>query len=37
MNADLAHIDVSTFLPGIYILKISNKNGDTKTEKIVVN
>ncbi len=37
LNAALAHIDVSTFSPGIYILKISNKNGNTTTEKIVVN
>src|SRR5690606_19832917 len=37
VNAELAHVDVSTFSPGIYILKISNKNGVSTTEKIVVN
>jgi hypothetical protein len=37
VNAELAHVDVSTFPPGIYILKISNKNGVSTTEKIVVN
>ena len=37
VNTELTHIDVSTFLPGIYILKISNKDGVTTTEKIVVN
>lgn len=37
VNAELAHVDVSSFSPGIYILKISNKNGVSTTEKIVVN
>ncbi|HPE75606.1 MAG TPA: CotH kinase family protein [Draconibacterium sp.] len=37
VDTELAHIEVSTFPPGIYILKISNKNGNTATEKIVVN
>jgi hypothetical protein len=37
LNSELIHLDVSALTPGIYLLKITDIQGNSTTEKVIVN